>query len=66
MTGSHISSSGQMHHQLSDPLKHGEYPKMCLVIFPLLTDCNYYIIIIITQVLLATQLSWIDITIGYN
>ena len=24
------------------------------------------IIIIITQVLLATQLSWIDITIGYN
>ena len=27
---------------------------------------NIIIIIIITQVLLATQLSWIDITIGYN
>ena len=26
----------------------------------------YLFIIIITQVLLATQLSWIDITIGYN
>ena len=24
------------------------------------------LIVIITQVLLATQLSWIDITIGYN
>ena len=35
----------------------------------LLTDTVHdiiIIIIIITQVLLATQLSWIDITIGYN
>ena len=29
-------------------------------------DFIIIIIIIITQVLLATQLSWIDITIGYN
>ena len=54
-----ISSPGM--HDARGGCEDGTWGKcyiLCLLVLPF--------IIIITQVLLATQLSWIDITIGYN